>query len=112
MKFPSDSANVGRIRGDQKSVRSVQCLGQIVLTVREENHDALGALVQPALGVVWEEDELDSRVRVERIIEPMEEVEEISIHDENPAKVIKENFVALLSVPEEWKPIRKRFKLF
>uniref|UniRef100_A0A803QEJ5 Reverse transcriptase domain-containing protein n=1 Tax=Cannabis sativa TaxID=3483 RepID=A0A803QEJ5_CANSA len=57
--------------------------------VKEENPVELGTPVQPALGVFREEDELDPRKGVKKIIEPMEEVEEVCINDEDPMKVIK-----------------------
>uniref|UniRef100_A0A803QEI0 Uncharacterized protein n=1 Tax=Cannabis sativa TaxID=3483 RepID=A0A803QEI0_CANSA len=58
--------------------------------VREKNQEeAPGALVHPTLGIIKEEDELEPRVGVERIIESMEEIEEVCTDKEDPTKVIK-----------------------
>uniref|UniRef100_A0A803QHB1 Uncharacterized protein n=1 Tax=Cannabis sativa TaxID=3483 RepID=A0A803QHB1_CANSA len=54
----------------------------------EGNISEAGTSSQPALGVV-QEDELDPRVGMEHIMEPMEEVEEVCIDDEDPTKVIR-----------------------
>uniref|UniRef100_A0A803PYW9 Uncharacterized protein n=1 Tax=Cannabis sativa TaxID=3483 RepID=A0A803PYW9_CANSA len=80
--------SAGTVRGDQKSTfKWYSVSAKNVFMMREETGEKnLEIHVHLILGVVWEKDELDLSVGVERMIEPLEDVEEFSSARRIPPK--------------------------
>ena len=92
MKLPCNYGCIGTLWGDHRSTQSCyNIFVRSVYTVQEEN--VVAPLTEEILeaGGVHETfiDKLDLRVGVERVIDPMEEVKEVILDEEDPTKVIQ-----------------------
>ncbi|XP_062093951.1 uncharacterized protein LOC133799984 [Humulus lupulus] len=91
LKIPTESG-IGTVRGNHKEVRKCYnvSLQQPVMVVKTRDHEqSLPNSVEVVTVLAEEADELDPRVQEERVVEPMEEVEELALDAATPDRRTK-----------------------